>query len=292
MKQKLLFFHLMILMISVISISGQAQNLAYLNDPDNFSKQKESVSLIRVLSNLETRFQVSFDYDVDMLNDKLVNINQIKETDDLNHYLIAVLKPFKLSYKKYGDNTYLIFREGNAHLKKLKKKKVINKSSGLHNNNDNQGYKKFLVQINSQKGSLNFQARTITGKVTADENGESIPGVNVVEKGTTNGTITNVMGEYTLEVSEGATIVFSSVGFATQEIELNNRSVIDVTMSTDVQQLEEIVIVGYGQQKKQSTVGSIVQASSEVLEKTGGVANLGQALPPFKIRGCREKMIP
>jgi len=128
-----------------------------------------------------------------------------------------------------------------------------------------------------QKLEIVIQTKTITGKVTSEDDG-ALPGVNVIEKGTINGTVTDIEGNYALEVSEDAVLVFSSVGYATEEVSLNGRSTIDLVMSSDLQQLEEIVIVGYGEQKKKSVVGSIVQASSEELERTGGVPNLGQAL--------------
>lgn len=128
-----------------------------------------------------------------------------------------------------------------------------------------------------QKLEIIIQTRTITGKVTSEDDG-ALPGVNVIEKGTLNGTVTDLEGNYALEVTEDAILVFSSVGYTTEEVEINGRSTIDLVMTSDLQQLEEIVIVGYGEQKKQSVVGSIVQAGGEVLERTGGVPNLGQAL--------------
>lgn len=87
--------------------------------------------------------------------------------------------------------------------------------------------------------------RTISGKIT--ENGEAIPGVNVVLKGTTTGTTTDVDGNYRLSVpEEGGTLVFSFIGLETQEVEIGARSVIDVGMASDVQQLTEVVVTGYG----------------------------------------------
>jgi TonB-linked SusC/RagA family outer membrane protein len=128
-----------------------------------------------------------------------------------------------------------------------------------------------------QKLEIVIQTRTVSGTVTSPEDG-ALPGVNVIEKGTINGTVTDLEGNYALEVADDAVLVFSSVGYAPEEVQVNGKSVIDVEMNTDFQQLEEIVVVGYGQQKKKSVVGSIVQASSETLERTGGVPNLGQAL--------------
>lgn len=123
-----------------------------------------------------------------------------------------------------------------------------------------------------------IQTRNITGKVTSMEDGEGLPGVNVVEKGTSNGTVTNVEGQYSLEVSEGATLVFSSVGYTPEEVEVGNRSVIDLTMTQDIQQLQELVVVGYGVQKKSDLTGSVASVKSETIEKQGPKTTLAETL--------------
>ncbi len=120
------------------------------------------------------------------------------------------------------------------------------------------------------------QTRTISGKVTSGE-GEGLPGVNVVEMGTTNGTVTDIEGQYSLNVSEGSTLVFSSVGYITEEIAIADQSVIDVSLLEDVSQLEEIVVVGYGTRKKVNLTGAVSVAGSEDLENRP-VANVQQAL--------------
>ncbi|MEQ9437419.1 MAG: TonB-dependent receptor [Cyclobacteriaceae bacterium] len=103
----------------------------------------------------------------------------------------------------------------------------------------------------------------VSGTVTSDDDNGSLPGVNIVEKGTTNGTITDVDGKYTLTVSPNATLVFSSVGFMAKEVGVGNRSVIDMTMETDIQQLDELVVVGYGTQKKSDLTGSISRITGD-----------------------------
>lgn len=112
------------------------------------------------------------------------------------------------------------------------------------------------------------QERTISGKVTSLEDGGTLPGVNIVLKGTTNGTITDSDGNYTFSVpSEGGTLVFSFIGLVTQEVEVGTRSVIDVALQTDAKELSEVVVVAYGTQTKESIVGSIATVNSEVIEK-------------------------
>ena len=122
-------------------------------------------------------------------------------------------------------------------------------------------------ELDTKKLEIIIQTRNITGKVTSYDDGEGLPGVNVVEKGTSNGTVTDLNGDYSLEVSEGATLVFSSVGFTSEEVETGNRSVIDVVMVEDIQQLQELVVIGYGTAKKEDLTGAISSISSEELEK-------------------------
>jgi TonB-linked SusC/RagA family outer membrane protein len=108
-------------------------------------------------------------------------------------------------------------------------------------------------------GAAGFaQIRTVTGKVTSSENGEMLPGVNVLIKGTTVGTVTDADGNYSLalEGTEG-TLVFSFIGYLTQEVSNDGRSTIDLTMMPDVQTLGEVVVVGYGTQKKASVTAAI-----------------------------------
>jgi len=112
-----------------------------------------------------------------------------------------------------------------------------------------------------------IQTRTINGKVTGEDT-EGLPGVNVIEKGTSNGTVTDLDGSYSLEVSAEAVLVFSSVGYTTEEVAVGNRTVIDLTMVPDIQQLEELVVVGYGTQERRSLTGSVASVESEVLQES------------------------
>jgi len=121
------------------------------------------------------------------------------------------------------------------------------------------------------------QQRNITGKVT-NEAGEPLPGVTVVIKGTTQGTTTNVDGNYTIpNVPDDATLVFSFVGMLEQEIVVGNQTSINVSMTTDAVGLEEVVVVGYGTKKKVNVTGAVSAVSGEVIESRP-ITNVQQGL--------------
>ena len=109
------------------------------------------------------------------------------------------------------------------------------------------------------------QQKTIKGTVV-DATGEPLIGVNVSVKGTTIGIITDIDGNYTLEVPSKSTIVFSYIGYQTQEVAVSNQSTINVTLKEDTQKLEEVVVVGYGTQKKVTVTGSVASVSGEELK--------------------------
>ena len=111
------------------------------------------------------------------------------------------------------------------------------------------------------------QVRSISGKVM-DPGNIPLPGVTVIEKGTTNGTITSVDGEYVISVSSGnATLVFSSVGMKAQEQAVNNQTVVNVVLDYETFGLEEVVVVGYGTQKKVNLTGAISAIEGDVIAK-------------------------
>jgi iron complex outermembrane receptor protein len=101
------------------------------------------------------------------------------------------------------------------------------------------------------------QKRTITGKIISSDDRSPIPGVNIVEKGTQNGTISDSDGGFTLSVSDNAVVIFSFVGYNTQEVSVQGQSVLDVGLVPDVTTLSEIVVIGYGQQEKKDVTGSV-----------------------------------
>ena len=127
-------------------------------------------------------------------------------------------------------------------------------------------------------GTLAANAQTRIKGLVADENGTGLPGANILVKGTVTGTTSDADGNYSLEVSgDDAILVFSFIGYESKELPVNGQSVINVNLTTSLQSLSEIVVVGYGVQKKSDVTGAIASLSTEAIRDVP-VANLSQAL--------------
>jgi TonB-linked SusC/RagA family outer membrane protein len=225
----------------------------YAND-----QQKREVSLAHFLSELEKAYSVSFAYDGKLIVDKKVKISESRQ-EDLDKTLKKVLSPLKLTHKKVGERHYVIQEEEEVSLGRLDARP------------NRQQDKPQDLQLLSSLSSRNIPValeQTISGRVTDAESGDPLPGVNVLAKGTASGTVTDVNGQYRLSVADNiTTLVFSSIGYNTQEIDINGRSVINLALSPDVQSLDEVVVVGYGTTKKSDVTGAIGMVSSEELLK-------------------------
>lgn len=145
------------------------------------------------------------------------------------------------------------------------------------------------------------QAISVTGTVV-DQNGEPLMGVNVIEKGTTNGTMTDMDGRFTLSVPGNATLQISYIGYTTEEIVVNNQTKLNVTLKEDSQNLDELVVVGYGVVRKADLAGSvsvldsksfkdqpIVQVSDALQGRVSGVQVQNSGVPggtvKIRVRG-------
>ncbi|WP_346822340.1 SusC/RagA family TonB-linked outer membrane protein [Rapidithrix thailandica] len=133
---------------------------------------------------------------------------------------------------------------------------------------------------------------TISGKVTAQEDGTPLPGVSILVAGTAIGSTTNLDGEYKITAPEGSTLIFSYIGYKSQEITLGNQTVLNVSLSPDVSQLEEVVVVGYGSQKKSDMTGSVVAINTKELEdrpNTNVLQSLQSAIPGLNITNTNSE---
>jgi TonB-linked SusC/RagA family outer membrane protein len=160
-----------------------------------------------------------------------------------------ISKSTDLSFKRVNDNIF------------VSKKKFLGKS----------------VEEDLANSGI-FQGVTVTGKVLSGEDNTGLPGVNIVVKGTTVGTVTDIEGNYSLEVpGEASVLVFSSVGFVTEESIVGTKTVIDLTLLPDITALSEIVVVGYGTQERAKVTGAISSVSAEEITQTP-IVSLDQAL--------------
>ncbi|NJK96851.1 MAG: TonB-dependent receptor plug domain-containing protein [Bacteroidales bacterium] len=110
------------------------------------------------------------------------------------------------------------------------------------------------------------QDKTVSGKIT-DPTGEALPGVNVVVKGTTRGVISDMDGNFQISAPAGSTLAFSYIGYLSQEIIVDNSQTLNITLQTDIANLEEVVVIGYGTVKKADATGSVATVSSKDFNK-------------------------
>ncbi|MDR1368718.1 MAG: TonB-dependent receptor [Dysgonamonadaceae bacterium] len=205
-----------------------------------------------VLLEVKRQTDYSFLYNNEELNDKKrVSINVVDNT--VNEILDIILKNQDLAYS-VENNTILIYKSAKK------------SPDGA-----------FLPVLQQQK-------KTVTGIVT-DEFGEPVIGANIVEKGTSNGYITDMDGNFTLQVSSDAVIQITYIGYAPQEIPVGNRTSFNIFLKEDTQMLDEVVVVGYGIQKRASVTGSVASIQSKDLTtvKTPNVSNaLAGKLPGLR----------
>ena len=133
----------------------------------------------------------------------------------------------------------------------------------------------FMLALFASAVAMTAQVK-VTG-VVKDDTGQGVIGASVMEKGTTNGAVTDLDGNYVITVKQGATLVFSSIGYATQEIAVGDRTVIDVLLKEDAEFLDEVVVVGYGTMKRSDLSGASVSMREEDL-KGSIITNLDQSL--------------
>jgi TonB-dependent starch-binding outer membrane protein SusC len=135
-------------------------------------------------------------------------------------------------------------------------------------------------------GSLQQDTKKVTGKVTDSNEKAGLPGVNIIIKGTSSGTVTDSDGNYAMNIpNENTILVFSFIGYASTEVAVSGRSVVDVSLESDTQALQEVIVTGYAAQRSQDITGAIATVSMKN-EPIMPVANIGQALQG-KLAGVR-----
>lgn len=190
-------------------------------------------------------------------------ISQIESTTDYKFYFhkTDINERQQITLTKKGKSSVAEVLEDVSKQAKLKFRQV----------NNNISVSKLEKHESDMRVMVSLEDITISGKVT-DKEGVELPGVSILEKGTTNGTVTDLNGNYTVKANSAGILVFSFVGYVQQEVELGSNSTINVTLEQDAKQLEEIVVVGYGTQKRSEVTNAVVQTSGDEIKRTPAVS--------------------
>ena len=220
-----------------------------------------------VLNELSQQFSVNILFEERIVQNITVSPTQAMTGKRLDRQLTALLNPLGLTYKKTGDTQYVVFQKKSQPVDHTLQGAIPGLAPGQLMNLSPTSIDKSAPSFAGRLVSL-VADQTVSGKVS-DEKGEGLPGVSVVLKGTTKGTTTDVDGGFRLSVPETANVVliFSFVGYISQEVAVGNRSVIDVKLVSDDKTLSEVVVVGYGVQKKSDLTGAVAQVTGDELQK-------------------------
>ncbi len=189
----------------------------------------------------------------------------------------------KETFEWINDNTDFYFNYDNIHVHDLRTKISFKKSNATleelllyvskkaklkFKQVNNTISVDFMDKKDNNKVEVIIQGITITGRVTSRDEPNGLPGVNIVIKGTSVGSITDMNGSFTIEVpDESAILVFSSVGYVTEEVKVGGQAVINLEMIPDIKALQEIVVIGYGVQKKEDATGAVAVVDTKEFNK-------------------------
>ena len=213
---------------------------------------EQARAITSILSEARRTFDVDFIYESRILpGAKLVmDVEKFRTVED---FLDELLKPYNLKYKKVLAKAYVIYTS-NTELKKLLS--VINKQNGI-----------VPDELLNPAGAMDARSVIVTGKITEQGKSTGLEGVSVTVKGTTRGAVTDKEGLFRLEVNnENAILIFSLIGYQTQEVLLNGRTNIQLAMLSQSQSLNDVVVIGYGTQKRSVVTGAISSVKASDLE--------------------------
>jgi TonB-dependent starch-binding outer membrane protein SusC len=250
---------------SLLSQSSFGQSFAFnqtrLAQPA--SERIGSKSLKQALSELENRFHVFFIYESRLVEEKKILLNA-STSDQLEESMKSLLTPHDLKFEKVKENVYVIVSSENNErsLNEIKPNSQL-----LTEPTADLGVNLLHTSILARMEYVPVHSNRVAdiqvkGKVTS-EDGEPLPGVSVLVKGTSTGTATSADGTYQLTVPETATLVFSFIGYTSEEVAVNNQTTINVSLQPDIKALSEVVVVAYGTQKRTSVTGAISSVSSK-----------------------------
>ena len=250
-----------LLLLSQLPSRAQTLAMAQKMSEPKASQQPTYRPLGEVLADLQTHYRADILFEPKTVVGLKVNPGILDKGRSLEQNLEKLLGPLGLKYKKINRTSYTVVADKDA-----RSPKEVEAGSGKASSPETSSTTGESVSPRgSEKAAI--EDKTITGTVTGTDTNEPLPGVSVVIKGTTRGTTTNGNGEFVLEVPETAsTLIFSFVGYVTQEVAVGNQSRITVQMNVDNKSLEEVVVVGYGTQKKSDLTGAVSSISESQIQ--------------------------
>src|SRR5690625_1995598 len=269
----------LICLIGFAMISFPQDGIAEKKPPES-----EKISLSEALHRISMEYQVFFSYDQEAVQNIEVNYEPDRY-ENVEHALKELLTGTSLRFKIFDNRYIILYEQSQQAISSLKGmvrhlESVIDDQEEISQARKN-GRPIEILKRNSLK-HLQPLAFTVSGTVV-DQNGETLIGVNIQVKGSNKGTATDIDGRFTLEdIDENAVLVISYIGFQTQEVAVAGKSSLNITMISDSQLLDEVVVVGYGTQKKVNLTGAIESVGAEELvnRPIGNVSHALQGLSP------------
>ncbi len=285
-KNLLIHFTVPVLLLVFGGVLESSAQIAFASNhqiPKEKEHQETSNSIISLLKKLEIIHQVNFVYQKELIEGKTFPIS-INENDKVETILKKVLAPINLKFKKLkGQNSYTILpMKGEKttsvqveFIEILKASSVeIPLTADLANRKTLENLRPNL-QIIAQPVVTDI---SVKGKVIDNETNEGLPGVNIQIKGTKKGVNSSSTGEYTINVADkSAVLVFSFIGYETKEVIVGNRLILNISLKPADKTLEEVVVVGFGTQKKINATGAISTINTKELVQSP-VANISNSL--------------
>ncbi len=235
------------------------------------SPASQEVLLEEAFQLIGKQFGVFFNYDQEMVSDTRV-IYKAEAYENVEEALSDVFEQTNLQYRIFDKRYVAVYRETQEGVESLKK--MIHHFQAIVDRNDEKVPVREKITpapvLRKAMGHQILESKTFPYSIDAtviDQSGEPLIGVNIQVKGTNKGTSTDIDGTFTLEdIDENAILVISYIGYQTQEVSVAGRSHLTITMLPDSQLLDEVVVVGYGIQKKSNTTGAISSIRSDDLE--------------------------
>lgn len=274
MKQPLLRASVLRLLVILMLFglpAGHAQMLASTQQKQAVSSnysQTTGRQLSEVLAELKQKYQVDILFELKTVEGIAVPHKLIDLTLSLEQNLNKILHPLGLKYKKFNRTSYVI--------KNDQKKKHLGSSAEPEPGKSLPSIERAalgtprleqVATLRQLPEAIQSSLRVLTGNVS-DESGVALPGVTVLIKGTSNGTTTGADGSFSLTIPDGGTtLVVSYIGYLTQEIPILNQSKINVSLKLDTKALDEVVVVGYGVQRKKDLTGAMSSISGDLFKE-------------------------